>query len=425
MTQHLDKNNDIGTVLIVEDSRAMRSLLTAYLDDAHGIKTVETASFAEALAELADHASRFFAAVLDLHLPDAPNGEIVDLVCRYGIPVVVLTGSLDFARRETMLARQVVDYFIKHNRNEIEQVAQTINRLWHNREIKVLVVDDSRSFRTYLHSLLESYRYQTFTASNGREALAMLDMHPNISLVITDINMPEMNGLELIEAIRQRYRREDLAIIGMSDASRPSLPALLLKTGANDFIAKPFQSEEFFCRVSQNTNMIDYVRRLRDAATRDFLTGISNRRHALELSEALHANAQRGHFRIALGMIDVDHFKRVNDTFGHLVGDEALKAIANALRKTLRSSDIVGRYGGEEFFCVVVLKQEDDAKLVFDRVRSAIERIEFHVETQRVPLTASVGFTTDLDGSLIQMIARADTAVYQAKEQGRNRVVRY
>ena len=402
----------------------MRSLLTAYLDDVHHLKTVETGSFAETESVLKQDAPRFFTAVLDLHLPDAPHGEIVDLVRSYNIPVVVLTGSLDVKQREMMLSKQVVDYFIKYNRNEIEQVAQTISRLWHNRQVKVLVVDDSRSFRSYLQSLLDSYRYQTFAACNGREALELLAQHPDTSLVITDINMPEMNGLELIEAIRQQHRREDLAIIGMSDASHPGLPALLLKTGANDFIAKPFQAEEFFCRVSQNTNMIDYVRKLRDAATRDFLTGIFNRRHALELAESLHANASRGHFKIALGMIDVDHFKRVNDNFGHLIGDEALKIIATTLQKTLRTSDIVGRYGGEEFFCVVVLKRDDDAKLVFERIRATINRLEFQAAGMAIPLTISVGFSTELEGSLMQMIARADGAVYQAKDEGRNRVVR-
>ncbi|PQJ96424.1 diguanylate cyclase response regulator [Chromatium okenii] len=431
MTQPFDNNKNnaettaTGTVLIVEDSRAMRSLLSAYLDDVHHLNTVETGSFAEAERELKQDATRFFTAVLDLHLPDAPHGEVVDLLRRYHIPVIVLTGSLDMKQREMMLSKQVVDYFIKHNRNEIEQVAQTLNRLWHNRQVKVLVVDDSPSFRSYLQSLLNSYRYQTLAACNGREALELLAQYPDISLIITDVNMPEMNGLELIETIRQEHRREDLAIIGMSDASRPGLPALLLKTGANDFIAKPFQAEEFFCRVSQNTNMIDYVRQLREAATRDFLTGISNRRHALELAESLHANALRGHFKIALGMIDVDHFKRVNDNFGHLAGDEALKIIAAMLQKTLRASDIVGRYGGEEFICVVVLKRNDDAKLVFERIRATIAGLHFQTAGMAVPLAVSVGFTTELEGSLLQMIARADSAVYQAKDAGRNRVIRH
>ncbi|PQJ96794.1 response regulator [Chromatium okenii] len=99
----------------------MRSLLSAYLDDVHHLNTVETGSFAEAERELKQDATRFFTAVLDLHLPDAPHGEVVDLLRRYHIPVVVLTGSLDMKQREMMLSKQVVDYFIKHNRNEIEQ----------------------------------------------------------------------------------------------------------------------------------------------------------------------------------------------------------------------------------------------------------------------------------------------------------------
>ena len=414
---------ETGMVLVVEDSRSLRGLLSAHLDDVYGLAVVEAGSLAEAEAELARDPTRFFSAVLDLNLPDAPDGQIVDLVQRHGIPVVVLTGSMDPLLRETILDKQVVDYFVKHNRHEIEQVAHTIGRLWQNRRIKVMVVDDSRGFRGYLDALLKSYRYQTLMANNGREALELLAAYPETSLVITDVNMPEMNGLELIEAIRQQYRREDLAVIGMSDAANPGLSALLLKSGANDFIAKPFQAEEFFCRVTQNTNMMDYVRRLREAATRDFLTGLANRRHALDVGEKLYANARRGHFQIALGMIDVDHFKRVNDQHGHLVGDEALKAIATALSKTLRASDIVGRYGGEEFIALLVLKQEDDADLVFERVRAAVEAVGFRADGQPIPLTVSIGFTVELEDSLLQMIARADHAVYQAKTEGRNRVV--
>ncbi len=410
-------------VLVVEDSRALRGLLCASLLDEYGLTAVEADSLTQAQQHLRDDATRFFAAVLDLNLPDAPDGEIVDLVQSYNIPVVVLTGSIDDALREMILGKQVVDYFIKHDYNDIAQAAHTLGRLWQNSRITVMVVDDSRSFRDYLENLLKSYRYQTLAACSGREALDLLAAHPHISLIITDVNMPEMNGLELIKTIRKRYRREDLAIIGMSEVSQPNLSARLLKTGANDFIAKPFQAEEFFCRVTQNTNMMDYVRRLREAATRDVLTGLSNRRHALEMAEKLYANARRGHLQIALGMIDVDHFKRVNDTFGHLLGDDALKVIANALSASLRQSDIIGRYGGEEFVCLLVLKQEDDATCVFERSRRAVANIGFSAHGQSLPLTVSIGFTTVLENSLLQMIARADAAVYQAKSKGRNQVV--
>lgn len=414
-----------GTVLVVEDSRALQGLLSSYLNDLYGLKAICASCLAETRAQLAAGPERFFCAVLDLNLPDAPNGEVVNLVQQQGIPVIVLTGSVDAALRETMIGKQVVDYFVKRNLSEIEHVAHVVNRLWENRQIKVLIVDDSRTFRNYLQSLLDSYRYQTFAASNGQEALNLLAAHPDTSLVITDVNMPEMNGLVLIETIRRQYRREDLVVIGMSDIAKPGLSALLLKTGANDFIAKPFQVEELFCRVTQNTNMMSYVRQLRQAATLDFLTGLANRRHALELGEALYAKARRGHFTMALAMIDADHFKSINDRFGHLVGDEALKAIAAALRQTWRDADVLGRYGGEEFLGLVAIQPEIDIEAVFEQARAAVATIDLIVDGQRAALTVSIGFTTELGHSLIQMIEWADNAVYQAKTEGRNRVVRH
>lgn len=425
----MESNNgdgaETGTVLVVEDSRALRGLLSSYLTDWYGLSVVGVGTLAETEAQLAWNPERFFCAVLDLNLPDAPSGGVVDLVQSHGIPALVLTGFVDPALRETMLAKQVLDYFIKRNLSDIEQVAHTIGRLWRNRQIKVMVVDDSRSFRGYVQSLLNSHRYQILAAGGGQEALEFLAEHPDTSLVLTDVNMPGMDGLELIEAIRRQYRREDLAVIGMSDASKPGLSALLLKTGANDFIAKPFQVEELVCRVNQNTDMMQYVRRLREAATCDFLTGLLNRRQLLEVGEKLHANARRGHFLLGLGMVDADYFKRINDQYGHLVGDEALKAIAATLHKTLRTSDVVGRYGGEEFVCMAVLQSETDAERVFERACAAVSKVGFKSGDREIPLTVSIGFTTDLGISLHQMIEQADSAVYRAKAEGRNRVVRW
>ncbi|MBL8251360.1 MAG: GGDEF domain-containing protein, partial [Candidatus Competibacter sp.] len=171
--------------------------------------------------------------------------------------------------------------------------------------------------------------------------------------------------------------------------------------------------------------MMQYVRRLREAATCDFLTGLLNRRQLLEVGEKLHANARRGHFLLGLGMVDADYFKRINDQYGHLVGDEALKAIAATLHKTLRTSDVVGRYGGEEFVCMAVLQSETDAERVFERACAAISKVGFKSGDREIPLTVSIGFTTDLGISLHQMIEQADSAVYRAKAEGRNRVVRW
>ena len=410
------------SVLVVDDSRSVRALLCGYLAGLGGFNIEAAESYAQARELVESDPERFFCAALDLHLPDAPNGEIVDLVAGRGIPVIVLTGSVDEATRETMLSKQIIDYVVKRNTNEIEHVAYLVGRLRENLAKKVLVVDDSLSFRGYVKALLGRYRYPTFEAAHGKEAMEIIRENPDICLVITDVNMPEMDGFELIAAIRSHYRREDMAIIGLSDSSRRGLSALLLKSGANDFLAKPFAIEEFYCRVTQNTNMVGYVRHMRDSATRDYLTGVRNRRYLFEMGDNLHANALRGNIHIAAGVIDADHFKRINDTHGHQAGDEALRLIASTLQKGLRKTDIIARYGGEEFVCIPVVKKPEDAAIVFERMRAAVAEIDFRVNDQRVPLSVSIGVTTDLCKTLDEMLKLADQGVYVAKESGRNQV---
>ncbi len=409
-------------VLVVDDSRSILNLLCAYLSHVEGIVPVKAGSLAEAKRHLAESAD-FMCAVLDLNLPDAPNGEIVDLVAAKDIPVIVLTGSVDEALRETMLKKQVLDYVIKRNANEIEHVAYIVGRLLENSETTVLVVDDSPSFRRYLVALLEHYRFHVLSADNGEQALKVVEQHPELTLVITDFHMPGMNGQQLTQRLRENYRREDLAIIGLSDGAKTGLSAMLLKSGANDFLNKPFEVEEFYCRVTQNTNMISYVRQVRDSATRDFLTKLYNRRHLFELGETLYANAKRGDICLAAALIDADHFKRINDNFGHQVGDQALKLIADTLVNTLRKSDVVARYGGEEFVCLAIIKRPQDAPLLFERVRAALQAIDLRAADEQIPITASIGVTLDLAEDLDAMLNKADEAVYQAKEAGRNRVV--
>jgi diguanylate cyclase (GGDEF)-like protein len=232
-----------------------------------------------------------------------------------------------------------------------------------------------------------------------------------------------MNGLELVQAIRREHRREDLAVIGLSDTSKKGLSALLLKTGCNDFLAKPFEVEEFFCRVTQNTNMIRYVRQIRDQATRDFLTGVYNRRSLYEVGGHLYASAQRGSINLAAALVDADHFKKINDTWGHQVGDDALRRIASTMAGQLRKTDVVARYGGEEFVCLAPIREKGDEKILFERIRAAIAAIDLQVGDRSVQVAASIGVTTWLGDSIETMLKRADDALYEAKQAGRNRVI--
>lgn len=410
-------------ILVVEDSKSIRQLLCGYLKQVGGFQVETADSLKSAEALLAADPARFFCAILDLNLPDAPDGEVVDAVQARGVPVIVLTGSAEKTVRERMLAKNIVDYIVKQNTHEIEHVAYLVGRLRENRATKILVVDDSRSFRLYLTTLLERYFFHTLEAADGKEALAVVEEHPDITLVLTDINMPVTDGYQLITALRQRYRREELAIIGLSDSSKHDISAKLLKLGGNDFLAKPFVVEEFFCRVTQNTNMIGYVRQIRDSAIRDYLTGAYNRRYLFEVAATLYGNARRGNLQMAALMIDADHFKSVNDTYGHDAGDMVLRAIAGCLSRELRKSDVVARYGGEEFVCLAVLKDAGDIATVCERLRERIAAIDVEHDGKRIPITVSIGATTALGECFEDMLRRADGAVYAAKNAGRNRYV--
>ena len=410
-------------VLIVEDSRAIVNAVTTYLKNIIGVEPVVAMSLAEAEEHLANAADEFFCSILDLNLPDAPDGEIVDAVHKYELPIIVLTGMIDESVRQVMREKMVLEYVVKRDMEEIEHVAYLVGRLYENQQIKVMVVENTIPFQKYIKGLLENYRYQVLLAENGHHGLELLAEHPDVSLIITDSDMPEMNGVTMIREIRKKYRREDLAIIGLSNATTSDVTVSLLKAGANDFIAKSFEMEEFYCRVTQNTNMVSYMRHVRDAATQDFLTKIYNRRYLFELGEQLYANARRDLITIAVALIDADYFKKINDNHGHAMGDLALVEIASTLKNSLRKSDVVARFGGEEFVCVAIIKKEEDALPLFEKLRSNVEAIELYTDTgERVPITVSVGITTQLSESFDDMLKLADSAVYDAKDAGRNRV---
>lgn len=421
MTQHSLIYN---RVLVVDDSRAILGVVQAHLKEIEGIAVVTAANYAQTEQLLKKELeSPFLCAILDLGLPDAPKGEVVDLVHKHNIPIIVLTGSIDSAVKQTMTAKLIVDYVIKRDMKEITYVATQVEKLYRNQYSKVLVVDDSKTYRSFIGSLLRNLRYQVLFANNGVEGLEQLELNEDVSLVITDYNMPKMDGLEFIQKVRREHKREELAILGLSNASDHELIVRLLKTGANDFMSKPVVADEFYCRVAQNVNMVGYVRQIKKHATSDYLTNVHNRRSLFDLGEVLHANTQRESIFLAVAMIDADHFKAINDTYGHDVGDKTLVALAKTIQTVVRKSDIVARFGGEEFVCVAGIKKPEEAKMLFEKVRLAVEKIKIPVGDETIGVTVSIGVTTKLGATFAEMINIADEAVYQAKEGGRNQVV--
>jgi len=409
-------------VLIVDDTLSISEVLKASISEKSECRVLICKDFAET-RQLLEIESDFCAAVLDLNLPDAPNGEVVDYVLKKGIPSIVLTGNLNENVREKILSRPIVDYVIKKNMSEIQYVVSLIHRLRKNPDIKILVVDDSPSFRSYIVSLLKIHGYQILEAADGDEAMRILDEYKDeIMLVLTDYNMGKKDGLELTNQIRRDFSRSELCIIAISSQNVPELSAMFLKAGANDTIIKPFLVEEFYSRINHHVEMMEYIRLVENMAIRDQLTGLHNRRYLFDAGDKLFSNAREKHQPLGVAILDVDFFKKVNDTYGHEVGDLALKEIAATLKEHSRKNDIVARFGGEEF-CVLV-NGSDNPGVFFEMMRRAIEAMEIPLDDgKKLQITASIGLAYDLEETLEKTLRLADMALYEAKKAGRNRVV--
>ena len=410
-------------ILIVEDNTAIRDFVAYHISNELHLDTIAVSSMAEAMAIISSRKADIFLAVLDLNLPDAPNGEIVDTVLAEGLPVIVLTGSVSKNMHDLMAAKLIIDYIVKKNRTEMRYLITLIDRIWKNKSTKAMVVDDSPETREYLKILLKLHHFRTYTAKSAEIGLQILEENPDIKLIVTDYMMPGLNGDEFILKVREQYSREELAIISISSSTENDLPATLLKSGANDFMIRPFRNEEFFCRLGNNIDSVRNFASVRDAAIRDHLTGMYNRKYLFEAGTKLYDNAKRDNITIASAMFDIDHFKKINDTWGHHIGDLALKHVSRILEEQLRSSDMLVRMGGEEFCAIATNINKETADMLFNRIREAIANTPLEVENATVNITISIGVTFNLNDSLDNMINAADAALYAAKEGGRNRVV--
>ena len=410
-------------VLLVEDGRFFASLVKNRIESELQAPVIWASSLAEAQEVLEEDATRFFIALCDLGLPDAPDGEVVDHVLARQIPTVVFTGEFGEDKRDRFWKKKVVDYVLKEGPHNIEYIVGLVRRVRKNRGVKILVCDDSAIYRAHIANLLRVHQYQVLEAADGEDALAQVEAHQDVRLILTDYNMPGMNGFQLTNRIRRGFRKGGLAIIGMSAQGSSNVSARFVKNGADDFLYKPFAAEEFYCRVTHNMETLDYIQTIREYSQRDYLTGLYNRRFFFDTARKIFAGAARKHLDLAATMIDIDFFKKVNDTYGHDAGDVVLKEVSYLLDARFRESDILARFGGEEFCVLTPNMNPDQVVPVLDEIRQSVEDLQIKVGETTIQVTVSVGVCPYRLESLELMIEEADKRLYDAKHGGRNRVV--
>jgi len=298
--------------------------------------------------------------------------------------------------------------------------------------VKILIADDDATNRALLRAALKKLGYEVEITANGSEAWAALQRSDAAELAILDWMMPGMTGPEICLKLRARDDGRYVYVILLTGLTELSALVEGLESGADDFIAKPFRTPELYARLRAGQRILDLQRELlagraqiEHLAAHDSLTGLCNRRVILEQLAQELARAQRELKPVGVIMMDIDHFKQINDSHGHPKGDQVLQETARRLTETVRPYDSVGRYGGEEFLLLAGNCDMEQTFAVAERLRAAIGAEPMKIGSILLRVTASFGVSSAKPGEMADgeiLIEAADRALYRAKELGRNRV---
>lgn len=301
---------------------------------------------------------------------------------------------------------------------------------------KILVVDDHGGNIRIVAEMLKK-EYTVLAANNGHRALQLAE--ENIpSLILLDVMMPELDGFETCEMLKKNFATEDIPVIFITAKNSVDDIVKGFAVGGCDYITKPFNHEELFARISTHIELRksrellkQYINELENKndeldkmSKSDYLTGLANRRFMMERLKEESAKAIKTKSTMAILMCDIDHFKKINDGYGHEFGDLVIKEITKSINNALREYDIVSRWGGEEFLILLPETNEENAMQIAEEIRKSVESTKIFTDKIKLTTTITIGLTLyNFLQSVSDNINSADEALYEGKDNGRNRVV--
>ena len=334
-------------------------------------------------------------------------------------PIIALSGRVDFEARLAALRAGARAYYPKPI--DCVVVADKVHELLDppgDHPYHVLIVDDSPSMSAYFAGILSNAGMLTLDVNDPGKALEALCNFP-AELILMDIYMPACTGTELAAILRQQDQYVSIPIVFLSSEANQAKKLRAMGSGGDDFLVKPVDPNYLITSVQLRAARYREMRRF---MVRDSLTGLLN--HSTIEAQLYNelSRARRLSQPLALAMLDVDHFKKVNDTYGHPVGDQVLRNLSRLLQQRLRKTDLIGRYGGEEFCVILPNTTAEQAASVIDEIREAFSKIVMRAEQVPFSVTFSCG-VSDIERSRGESLTlTADRALYQAKNEGRNRI---
>jgi diguanylate cyclase (GGDEF)-like protein len=408
-------------LLIVEDSKPI-ALVIEHMAISVGFNVTIAHSFAEVKQLLAKNHD-FFVATLDYSLPDAPEGQVIPYIIENGIPSIIMTGRMDDSTHKKLLNFPIVDYITKENSQAYHYLMRVLHGQLTNHNIGVLVVDDSLTGRKHIQQLLMRRNFNVHCVADGTKALKILDQQNDIKLVITNHEMPGMDGIELVQRIRKKFSRTEMTIIGVSSSKGNYQSARFIKNGADDFLSKPFCPEEFYCRVIQNIEKLQYLEEVKAAVNSDYLTSIPNRRHYIELVNKQLTDPQKAELVKVLAVIHIDDFKSINDKYKHKTGDDVLVSFAELLTENFSNNAVFARLNGAEFSVFSVDEDFKNIENKLKKLQDETRKKDVKQGEKNINFSVSVGGTiVKTDADFHVSLAAAVEALKKATNQGKNKL---
>ncbi len=417
-------------VLICDDSKFVRKFIRKELEGHYKIEIFNDGY--EAYKHLKDGDINFDFAIVDGEMPRMNGIELVKKMKNEmnleDLPIVMLTATEDDYFKNKAFEYGIFDYLKKPFKTG--ELGGYLKRFFEgniNRGI-VLVVEDSKIQNHTIAQQLKLKHIKPVSVFSGEDALKVLLKGEPIDVVLLDIHLPGASGFHITNALKQDNRFSWIPIIGIT--ALEGKDGIIMKkafaSGVDDFISKPYNMIEFFARVMANIKRGKLIKKLKDESELDYLTKMYNRRTMLKFLKKTFAGSERYGNELSFLMADIDKFKNINDTYGHFAGDDILKNTASIMQSSLREADIAGRMGGEEFGVILPNADKEAAALVAEKLRRSVESSSINLKGKKVGVTISIGVSTYTKGDTIEkFMKKADDALYNAKETGRNRVCVY
>lgn len=405
-------------ILLIDDNKMLSKLLAKKIQNTLNYEVDIGHTMAEAIAMLNNE---YFLSFVDLCLPDAMNGEIVDVVADK-IPTIVLTASNDTNKREEFMHKNILDYIFKESDTCVDQILDAISTLSYYAKTKVILAMAKLPERNEIKKFLSQRLFKVLAAAHGEEALLYLEDNDDTKLIIADAKMPVVSGEELLAEIRTKYNDDDLGVILLGEKDDVA-EARVLKNGANDYLIKPLLKELFNCRLDRVLNYMQDKKFIKTYNNLDHTSGLKDHYTFRSEVEDYLNDIAGGEQEFAFAFLDIDELKSINDEYGFEIGDSIIKICADEMIAETKGRDILGRYSAEKFGILLKNISQERALKILSRIRVNIKNAGILINLDELFFTASLGVVFANSGAkLDDLVEKATKALSAAKNNGKDRI---